>query len=629
LPSVLVHDSIARHARERPGDHALESEHEPGRRYTWGEVAAHTDRLARRLAGLGAGPERPVGVSLERSVDRALAMYAIWKAGACYLPVDPELPAERRALLLEDAGAVAVMARAMPSEDWGWIGRAAPLLLSKGNGLPVDSGPEEDPQKVLPENLAYIIYTSGSTGVPKGVGISHRHAAGHFAAAAGFYRMDATDRVVQFAAASFDVSMEQVGVALASGGALVVRGPELPLDLSAWMTRHGITNANLPTAVWTEWSRSEAPLPRDLRVLVTGGEAMTPAAAARFRLRLAEMDEPPVAYNGYGPTETVVTATCYDLRFGRLPESGSVSIGRVLPGRTALVVDAAGRPQVIGGVGELVLGGLLARGYLDRPELTAERFRPNPLTDAFFGARVYWTGDRVRQRGDGSFDYLGRTDHQMKMRGFRIEPGEIEAALAQHGQVHDAIVLAREVQGAGLRLIAWYRPEEHGSEAVAAEVDLRAFLAARLPEYMVPAAFVQVAEWPLTPTGKIDRRALPEPQRTTDLERTPPQTAVQRLIADLWREALPELGEDLAIEDSFFELGGHSLLAVRITSKVAANFQVDLPLKRLFEAPTIAGLEAAVLAAEKRPGQSEKIARVLLRMKSLSPEAKQSLLAAG
>ncbi|HXU32506.1 MAG TPA: phosphopantetheine-binding protein, partial [Thermoanaerobaculia bacterium] len=266
----------------------------------------------------------------------------------------------------------------------------------------------------------------------------------------------------------------------------------------------------------------------------------------------------------------------------------------------------------------------LARGYLDRPDLTAERFRPDPFGETF-GARIYRTGDRVRQRGDGSFDYLGRTDHQIKVRGFRIEPGEIEAALGQHPRVHDAIVLAREVPGAGLRLVAWYRPL--GDSSVAA--DLRAFLAARLPEYMVPAAFVEVAEWPITPTGKIDRRALPEPQRTTALERTAPQTSVQRLIADLWREALPELGDDLAIEDSFFELGGHSLLAVRITSKVAANFQVELPLKRLFEAPTIAGLEAAVLAAESRPGQSEKIARVLLRMKSLSPEAKRDLLAAG
>ncbi len=633
LAPGLVQDWIARHALERPGDLALESEHEPGRRYTWSEVAAHTDALARRLAGLGAGPERVVGVSLERSVDRVLAMYAIWKAGACYLPVDPELPEERRALLLSDAGAVVLIAREVPPEFAG-LSRAVELLRLQGEGLPVDLGPEAEPLRALPENLAYIIYTSGSTGTPKGVAISHRHAAGHFAAAAGFYRMDSTDRVVQFAAASFDVSMEQVGVALASGGTLVVRGPELPLDLSAWMTRHKITNANLPTAVWTEWSRSEAPLPRELRVLVTGGEAMTPAAAERFRLRLAEMENPPVVYNGYGPTETVVTATCYDLEVGRLPESGAVSIGRALPGRTALVVDAAGRLQTLGGIGELVLGGFLARGYLERPELTAERFRPDPFAERA-GARVYWTGDRVRQRGDGSFDYLGRTDHQIKIRGFRIEPGEIEAALAQHRAVHDSIVLAREVPGAGLRLIAWYRPEEPSPENLetpqnAAEnvssADLRAHLAALLPDYMVPAAFVEVAEWPITPTGKIDRRALPEPQRTTDLDRTPPRTSVQRLIADLWREALPELADDLAIEDSFFEMGGHSLLAVRITSKVAANFQVELPLKRLFEAPTIAGLEAAVLAAEARPGQSEKIAGVLLRMKSLSPEAKKKLL---
>jgi len=626
LAPLRVHDFLERNARVWPDALALESEHEPERRYTWAEVAAHTDRLARRLAGLGAGPERVVGVSLERSVDRVLAMYAIWKAGACYLPVDPELPEERRALLLSDAAAVVLMARDLPPELSGLNGRVAPLLLGKEDGLPEASGPEEVPQTALPENLAYIIYTSGSTGVPKGVALSHRHAAGHFAAAAGFYRMDSTDRVVQFAAASFDVSMEQVGVALASGGTLVVRGPDLPppLELSAWMTRHGITNANLPTAVWSEWSRSKAPLPKELRVLVTGGEAMTPDAAERFRSRLAETDRPPVVYNGYGPTETVVTATCYDLRFGRLAESGSVPIGRLMPGRTGFVVDEAGEIQPLGGVGELVLGGLLARGYLERPDLTAERFRPDPFTDNF-GARVYRTGDRVRQRGDGSFDYLGRTDGQIKIRGFRIEPGEIEATLLGHRQVKDAIVFARDVPGAGPRLIAWYRPL--GEPAAAP--DLRAFLAARLPDYMVPAAFVEVAEWPISATGKIDRRALPEPRRLGVGERTPPTTSVQHLIADLWREALPEVEDDLAIEDSFFELGGHSLLAVRITSKVAANFQVDLPLKRLFEAPTIAGLEAAVLAAEGRPGKSEKIARVLLRLKGLSPEAKKERLAAG
>ncbi|MEP7012743.1 MAG: non-ribosomal peptide synthase/polyketide synthase [Acidobacteriota bacterium] len=626
LAPRVIHDWIARHARERPDDPALESEHEPGRRYSWRQVAFHTDLLARRLAGLGVGPERVVGVALERSVDRVLAMYAIWKAGACYLPVDPDLPVERRALMLEDARAVVLIARDLTPDLLGLSGTVEPLLLSKENGLPMDFGPEGIPRAVLPENLAYMIYTSGSTGVPKGVAVSHRHAAGHFAAAAGFYGMDATDRVVQFAAAGFDVSMEQVGVALASGGTLVVRGPELPppLELSAWLTRHRITNANLPTAVWTEWSRSEAPLPKDLRVLVTGGEAMTPAAAERFRKRLAQMDDPPVVYNGYGPTETVVTATCYDLRYGRLPESGAVTIGRLLPGRTGIVVDELGEIQPLGGIGELVLGGLLARGYLDRPDLTAERFRPNPLPDAFFGARVYGTGDRVRQRGDGSFDYLGRTDAQIKIRGFRIEPGEIQAALSLHPAIHDAIVLAREVLGAGPRLIAWYR-----SSAESTAADLRAFLAARLPAYMVPAAFVEVLEWPISATGKIDRQALPEPARSTGTERTPPRTAIHQVIADLWREALPEAGEDLAIEDNFFELGGHSLLAVGLASKVAASFQVELPLKRLFEAPTVAGLGAAVLAAESRQGQSEKIARVLLRMKSLSPEAKRDRLALG
>ncbi|MEP7011722.1 MAG: amino acid adenylation domain-containing protein, partial [Acidobacteriota bacterium] len=600
LAPLLAHDFIARNARERPEALALESEHEPGRRYTWAEVAAVTDVLARRLAGLGAGPEKVVGVSLERSVDRVLAMFAVWKAGACYLPVDPELPVERRALLLEDAGALVVMVRDVPSGDLGWIGTVAPLLVSKENGLPVDGGPEADPRRVLPENLAYLIYTSGSTGVPKGVGISHRHAAGHFAAAAGFYRLVSTDRVVQFASASFDVSLEQVGVALASGGTLVVRGPELPppLELSAWMSRLRITNANLPTAVWTEWSWSEAPLPKGLRVLVTGGEAMTPAAADRFRQRLAEMDDPPVVYNGYGPTETVVTATCYDLRYGRLPESGSVSIGRLLPKRAGHVVDPEGRPQPLGGVGELVLGGLLARGYLDRPDLTAERFRPDPFTDASFGARLYWTGDRVRQRGDGSFDYLGRTDQQIKIRGFRIEPGEIEAALESHPEIREAIVLAREAPGAsgiGKRLIAWARP--HDSIPLP---DLHRFLAGRLPDYMVPSAFVEVAEWPLTPTGKIDRRALPDPVfESSSTERIALRTATEEIVAGVFTELLGVA--EIGAEADFFALGGHSLLATQLASRLRRTFWVELSLAELFAGATVAAIAERIDALAGGP----------------------------
>src|SRR6185295_14658899 len=422
--------------------------------------------------------------------------------------------------------------------------------------------------------------------MPKGVGISHRAAAGHFAAAAGFYRMDSTDRVVQFASASFDVSMEQVGVALASGGTLVVRGPDLPppLELSAWMTKWGITNANLPTAVWTEWSWSDAPLPKNLRNLVTGGEAMSPAAAERFRQRLAEMENPPVVYNGYGPTETVVTATCYDLRFGRLAESGSVSIGRLLPKRTGLVVDPEGRPQPLGGVGELVLGGLLARGYLDRPDLTAERFRPDPLTDKA-GERLYWTGDRVRQRGEGSFDYLGRTDSQIKIRGFRIEPGEIESVLAQHPAVKEAIVLAREAPGVGKRLIAWFRP----LATDLAGPDLRRFLAGRLPDYMVPAAFVEIDEWPLTPTGKVDRRALPDPLfGSGGSERIALRTPTEEIVAGLFAELLGV--SEVGAEADFFALGGHSLLATQLASRLRRTFGVELPLAELFAGATVAAI---------------------------------------
>jgi acyl carrier protein len=334
-------------------------------------------------------------------------------------------------------------------------------------------------------------------------------------------------------------------------------------------------------------------LPRDLRLVIAGGEAMNPAAAERFRQRLAEMDDPPVVFNGYGPTETVVTATCYDLRYGRLPESGSVSIGRLLPRRTGFVVDSEGRPQPLGGVGELVLGGLLARGYLDRPDLTAERFRPNPLTDAFFGTRLYWTGDRVRQRGDGSFDYLGRIDGQIKIRGFRIEPGEIEAALAEHPAVKEAVVLAREAPGIGKRLIAWVR--KLSNEAP----DLRRFLAGRLPDYMVPAAFVEIDEWPLTPTGKIDRRALPEPLFDSAAERIELRSPTEEIVAGLFVELLGV--PDPGAEADFFALGGHSLLATQLASRLRRTFGVELPLAELFAGSTVAAIAERIDALAGGP----------------------------
>jgi amino acid adenylation domain-containing protein len=637
LPPLVLHDFLVRHAAERPDDPALESEHEPGRRHTWGEVAARAELLARRLAGLGAGPERVVGVSLEWSVDRALAMLAIWRAGACYLPVDPDLPAERRALLLSESNAVVLIARerswpdlfpadAVAAESFAF----APLLLGD-DGLPAAPGAEATPSSALPENLAYLIYTSGSTGTPKGVAIGHRDAAGHFAAAAGFYGWRADDRVIQLGSMSFDLAVDQVGMALAAGATLVVRGPELPppMDLSAWLAKLRITCATLPTPLWSEWTLATEPLPPDLRMVYAGGEAMTSTAAARFRTRLgaaqAAGKTPPRVWNAYGPTEAVVAATCHDFGQGRLPNSGSVSIGRLLPRRVAYVIDGQGALQPLGGHGELALGGLIARGYLGRPDLTAERFRPDP--SGLPGARVYWTGDRVRRRGDGSFDYLGRIDHQVKIRGFRIEPGEIEAALSAHPQVGEAIVLARETVGAGPRLIAWYRPLAPVGGDAALAPDLRRFLAGRLPDYMVPGAFVEVAEWPLNQSGKVDRRALPAPDLDSAARAfSPPRDAVEEVLAGVWAEVLGL--ERVGVDEDFFDLGGHSLLATRVVSRIHKVFRMELPLRDFFGGTTVAGLAGIVREREARPGRAEKIARLYLSIERLPEEGVRDQLAA-
>ena len=585
-----LHQLFETQARETPAAMALIAGE---RSLTYGDLERQANRLAHRLRTLGLGPEAIIGVCLERSVELVIALLAVLKAGGVYLPLDPSHPKSRRGLILRDAGTAALVIRRElalePPAD------LASKLVFLDRGLQAESG-ESAPapaSEVHPENLAYVIYTSGSTGMPKGVGVEHGMAAAHCAAIAREYGLGPGQRVIQFAALDFDVSLEQILPTLASGATLVLRTEEMasPRAFLPELSRLGITVANLPTAYWQqalhEWSgeASGDPVPC-LRLVIVGGEAMRPDAARRWRTLAGPLGIGGVRLlNAYGPTEAVITATRFEVPPSGALGGASVLLGRPLPLRTAHVTARCGDLQPLGVPGELCLGGVLARGYVRRPELTAERFVPDPFAGEP-GARLYRTGDLARWTAAGELEYLGRVDQQVKVRGFRIEPGEIEVALNRQPQVRQAVVLALPEPGGGSnRLVAYVVSE--GDEALATGM-LRTLLKQSLPEYMIPSAFVALPELPLTPSGKIDRRALAAmPLHAEISQDRVPRSYVEEVLVGVWSELF---GRTVGVGDSFFDLGGHSLLATRVVSRLRSALNVELPLQQIFAAPTVEGL---------------------------------------
>ncbi|HLL46877.1 MAG TPA: amino acid adenylation domain-containing protein, partial [Longimicrobiaceae bacterium] len=470
-------------------------------------------------------------------------------------------------------------------------------------------GPAEDASvvPVAPDSAAYVIYTSGSTGRPKGVVVPHRALANYTEHARAEYGIGAEDRVLQFASLVFDASAEEIFPALASGAALVLRTDEMidsPAAFARACAEWGITVASLPTAYWHELAAATADelpaLPDPLRLVIIGGERALPERLEAWRGRFGTGAR---LVNTYGPTEATVVATLADVAEpepadpvrAEVPEIPlpAVPIGRPVSNARAYVLDAHGRPVPAGVAGELYMGGAgVARGYLGRPGLTAERFVPDALSGEP-GARLYRTGDRVRWRPDGRLEFLGRADAQVKVRGFRIEPGEVEAELARHPAVRECAVVAHEDEPGAVRLVAYVAPAEGGQAPDAAE--LRRFLGATLPAYMVPAAFVVLDTFPLTPSGKLDRRALPAPDGYGADTGGAPRTPVEEIVAGIFAEVLRL--EAVGIHDGFFDLGGHSLLATQAMSRLRAALHVDLPLRVLFEAPTVAALAERVEAA--------------------------------
>lgn len=577
-------------------------------RLSYSELNRRANQLAYRLRALGVGPEVSVGVCMHQSLEMVVALLAVLKAGGVYVPLDPQYPRERLAFMIKDSQMHVLLTErihatrlppdALPPEV---------VFLDLDRDAITHESDANLHNLADPDNLAYMIYTSGSTGRPKGVCLSHRTAVNHFFVARSEYSLCSSDVVLQFASPSFDVSLEQLLPALFIGASVVLRGAEVwsTTDFIRKISELGLTVINPATAYWHQLIKDRAAdqegIPNSrLRLVIAGGDAMLPESARLWQqsgLSSARL------LNGYGPTETAITAAAFEVPRGFSEESPSrrIPIGRPLENRTLRILDKRGNLVPTGVVGELHIGGdLLARGYFNRPDLTAERFIPDHFTDRP-GARLYKTGDLARYLADGNIEFLGRVDCQVKVRGFRIELGEIEAALSRCDSVRECVIVAREDEPGDKRLVAYVVGEENKSITT---TEMRRFLIESLPDYMVPSRFVLLKALPLTPNGKLDRRALPLPDWSmSDLadDFAAPHTPVEEILCIIWSQVLGV--ERLSIRDNFFEMGGHSLLAIKVVSRVQDALHVELPVGSLFESPTIEGLAAKIDAA-MRDGQA-------------------------
>ncbi|HEY0734806.1 MAG TPA: amino acid adenylation domain-containing protein, partial [Herpetosiphonaceae bacterium] len=612
---------------------------------SYSELNTRANQLAWHLQSLGVRPESRVAICLERSPEMIVGLLGIWKAGGVYVPLDPAYPQDRLHYMLEDSGAAVLLIHQSIEErlqlesaqhsaqivridaDWPTTG----ALWAQNRSDNPHSG-------VTPDNLAYIIYTSGSTGQPKGVLVPHRGLCNLASAQSRTFGVTPESRVLQFASFSFDASISEICMALLAGATLSLGAQDslVPGPAALQVLREqAITTVTLPPSVLAVLTPSDFPA---LQTVIAAGEACPANVVERW---LAPVNGRSRSFfNAYGPTETTVCATIAALGDG----SRQPPIGHAIDNLQVYVLNGALQPTPIGVPGELYVGGVgVARGYNRRPDLTAERFVPDPFSQNP-GARLYRTGDQARYLPNGDLEYIGRIDQQVKVRGFRIELGEIESALRRHEAVRDAVVIVREETG-DKRIVAYVvenlepRTQNQGNEGeagsrtpgwhpVLGSAELRRFLLAVLPEYMIPSACVVLDALPLTPNGKVDRKALPAPdhersQQTYVAPRTPTEETVARILSEIL------VVDRVGAHDNFFELGGHSLLAMQLISRLRHAFQVELPLRVLYESATVADLALTIVQRQAEQADSSELDEMLAELDQLSDEEVQALLASG
>ncbi|HET6314002.1 MAG TPA: amino acid adenylation domain-containing protein, partial [Chloroflexia bacterium] len=600
IPWQCIHELVERQVNRTPGAVAASFK---GEEWTYQQLNSRANRLAHHLRELGVGPEVPVGVCMERSLHMIAALLGVLKAGGAYVPLDPAYPQDRLAFMLADSQAPVLLTQQALA---GGLPEHGATVVYLDDWWEEDAGENESnvASGVKPDNLAYILYTSGSTGRPKGVSIEHKSAIAFIEWATQLYTPEELSRVLASTSISFDLSVFELFVTLSCGGRVVL--VENALHLPSLAPGEYVTLVNTVPSAIAELLRTVG-VPASVRVVNLAGEPLQQTLVQQVYEKVPGCR----VFNLYGPTEDTTYSTFALMEKGsaRLPH-----IGRPISNSQVYLLDRHMQPVPVGVPGELYLGGAgLARGYLKRPDLTAERFVPTPVvrsegrgargesiphsafrTPHSGGERLYKTGDLAAYLPDGNIQFLGRLDHQVKLRGFRIELGEIEAVLRQHPAVRDTVLMVREDVAGDKRLVAYVVPAQAITPA-----DLRGYLRKHVPEYMVPSAFVLLEKLPLTPNGKLDRRSLPAPEleRGEGREYVAPRSPVEEALVGIWASVLGV--ERVGVHDNFFELGGHSLLATQALSRVRDVLHVEMTLRRIFETPTVAKLGESIEAALK------------------------------
>ena len=584
---------------------------------SYAELDRRSNQLGRYLVNLGVGPEKLVGISMERSVEVVLAMLAILKAGGAYVPIDPAYPPDRLRFMVEDSGIAVLLTKGRLTHQMLEIKTPVLRLDRDWDDVATQSDQHFRP-RVFPENLAYVIYTSGSTGLPKATAVSHRSLI-RLLRETNYIQFQGDEVVAQTVNLSFDPSTFEIWGALLNGCSLVIIGNDDLLDVdrfAAEIKDKGVKVMFLATSLFNEMGRQNPAMFNSVKYLLFGGEAVHPGTAAA----VLESGGPARLVNAYGPAECTTFTSCYLVQ-EVARDAASVPIGKPVSNTHTYVLDRHMNLEPFGTMGHLYIGGEgLARGYWQRPELTAERYLPNPYGEP--GERMYCSGDLARWMQNGNLEFFGRADHQIKIRSFRVELGEIEVALLQHDGVRNCAVLMK-TGASGKRLVAYVSGEASADE-------LKSYLKTKLPEYMVPGVYVMLPELPLSTNGKVDRRALPDPapfkgQSVQDgaLETI---TAIEELLVDIWTQILG--ATQIGVRDNFYDLGGESLLALRIVSRINKYFQTELSVRTLLEHPVLMDFAQKLRSISGRPAEElEKIAKVGLTVRRMSPEQRKAALA--